>query len=120
MGKVYFIPRYIGALKYYEKLFPALRERGADPAFLLLEDGGMRAYSHARHLSHDARFLEIPLGKIPLVSHIVREKSIFGLFDRFLDEARPAVLVAEPRMGERERALFQKAATLKPEFRPTP
>ncbi len=109
MGAIYFLPRYIASLKYYEKLFPALLERGMAPAFLLFEDKGMVAHCKERGLPYDARFVSIPLGRVPLISHFTRERAIFRELDTFLDDARPGVLVSEPVVPHRARALFARA-----------
>lgn len=109
MNLIYFLPRYIGALKYYEKLFPALRARGMEPTFLLFEDVGMIAYCRERGLAYDARFALIPLGRTPLYSHVVREKQVFDQLDSFLGEAQPCCLVSEPSIPPRARALFSFA-----------
>lgn len=109
MKRIYFIPRYIGALKYYEKLFSALAERGCAPAFLLFEDGGMIEYCRARNLPYDDRFAREMLGHVPVLSHFLRERRIFNGLGNFLDETRPQTLVTEPSVGQRERALFALA-----------
>lgn len=109
MTRVSFIPRYIGALKYYEKLVPALRERGFSSEFVLLEDAGMRAYCDRRGLPFDARFLDVPLGRVPLYSHIAHERRLFRLFGDYLNDKMPSVIVSEPRVGGRELAFIGEA-----------
>ena len=104
---IYFIPRYIGALKYYEKLFPALRLSGFEPRFLLFEDKGMIAYCKERSLTCEVRFVRS--GKhIPFVTPLMWEARLRSQFDAFLGE-RPHALVTEPSVDQRTRALFKCA-----------
>ncbi len=88
-----------------------MRERGCDPAFLLFEDSGMVEYCRKRKLAFDARFALVPLGRVPLVSHFVRERAVFRMLNGFLDEVRPVALVGEPIVPQRVRALFERART---------
>ena len=57
MQTIYFLPRYIGELKYHEQLFPALRAAGFTPTFLLFDDLGMVAYCRSRALLVDTTFI---------------------------------------------------------------
>jgi hypothetical protein len=104
---IYFLPRYIGALKYYEKLFPILRLRGLEPTFLLFEDKGMRAYCRERMLPCDTRFVYTGM-HIPLLTPILRETRLLSAFGPFLDEA-PYAFVTEPGADQRARSLFKQA-----------
>ena len=106
---ILFIPRYIGALKYYEKLFPAIRERGFEPSFLFFEDKGMIAYCRERGLSHDARFVRSGI-HIPFVTPLLWERRLLYAFDAFLDEHVPHAFVTEPSADQRARSLFKAAA----------
>jgi len=104
---IYFIPRYIGALKYYEKLFPALRLRGFEPRFLLFEDKGMIAYCKERTLACEVRFVRSGT-HIPFFTPLMWEARLRSQFDGFLDE-QPHALVTEPSVDQRTRALFKSA-----------
>ncbi|HEY4521142.1 MAG TPA: hypothetical protein VJL57_01950 [Candidatus Paceibacterota bacterium] len=105
---IHFLPRYIGALKYYEKLFPALRERGFEPSFLFFEDKGMIDYCKERGLSFDARFVRRG-GHIPFITPLLWESKLLGLFEPFLQESQPYALVTEPSSDQRARSLFKVA-----------
>src|SRR3989338_5587459 len=105
---IHFLPRYIGALKYYEKLFPALRERGFEPSFLFFEDKGMIDYCKERGLSFDARFVRRG-GHIPFITPLLWESKLLGLFEPFLGESQPYALVTEPSSDQRARSLFKVA-----------
>lgn len=104
---IYFLPRYIGALKYYEKLFPVLRLRGFEPMFLLFEDKGMLAYCRERTLPCDSRFVYTGM-HIPFLTPILREMRLLSAFGPFLDEV-PYALVTEPGADQRARSLFKQA-----------
>lgn len=109
MSKIYFIPRYIASLKYYEKLFQGLREKGCEPQFLLFEDKGMAAYSRRRGLPCDTRFLVLQRGvHIPLYSPVARERRMIREFEKFLAE-RPHTLVTETTIPPLARLLFAHA-----------
>ena len=71
---IYFLPRYIGALKYYEKLFPDLIRRGFTPVFLLFDDKGMIEYCKSRACDYDDRFIEMGI-HIPFYTPLVRERA---------------------------------------------
>src|SRR3989344_9109066 len=105
---IYFLPRYIGALKYYEKIFPALKERGLEPAFLFFEDKGMIQYAKERGLSFDARFVRCG-AHIPFITPLLWESKLLGLFETFLQESQPYALVTEPSSDQRARSLFKVA-----------
>ena len=105
--RIYFIPRYIGALKYYEKLFPAIRERGFEPMFLFFEDSGMIEYCHARSIPCDTRFIQRGV-HIPFYSPLVHEAKLQTLLEAFLNE-HPYALVTEPGVDQRTRSLFKRA-----------
>lgn len=108
MKRIYFLPRYIAALKYYEKLFPALEKEGFTASFLLLEDLGMAAYCKERSLSCDTRFLSHTSIHIPFITPLIRELRLQKEFEAFIREA-PTALVTEPGIPEHIRTLFKKA-----------
>lgn len=105
--RIYFIPRYIGALKYYEKLFPAIRARGFEPMFLLFEDSGMIEYCQTRSIPCDTHFVQKG-PHIPFYSPFVHEMRLQALLKIFLGE-HPYALVTEPSVDQRTRSLFKCA-----------
>lgn len=106
---IYFLPRYVGSLKYYEKLFSELRERGFEPSFLFFEDKGMIDYCLERGLSHDAQFVRRGL-HIPFATPLLWERKLLHRFDAFLDVHAPYAFVTEPSADQRARSLFKVAA----------
>ena len=106
--RILFIPRYIGSLKYYEKLFPALRDRDFEPSFLFFEDKGMIRYCEERHIPFDSRFVRRG-AHIPFVTPILWERNLLRLFPPFLDGLRPYAFVTEPSADQRARSLFKEA-----------
>lgn len=107
--KVYFLPRYIASLKYYEKLFPSMEEKGFEPQFLLFEDKGMVAYCAQKNLPVDGRFLRRTSAHIPFVSPIREEWRIIKTFSVFIKNVSPHALVTEQRIPHIVRALFKEA-----------
>lgn len=107
--KVFFVVKYIGTLKYYEKLFPFLSEK-FDLTFLLLTDRGMVSYCQ----EEGHRFVQLPLRKrrrlpIPFLAH-VRDQSFFiDQVERFLDTEKPVRLVGVPSANFHGYALFDAA-----------
>src|SRR3989344_5145867 len=110
MQTIYFLPRYIGALKYYEQLFPALRAAGFAPTFLLFDDSGMVAYCRSRALPVDTTFImHTPRFHVPFVTPVRRDLARLNRIDSFLTEKKPHVLVCEPAVPQLIRALYKVA-----------
>lgn len=110
MKTIYFLPRYIGALKYYEQLFPALRTAGFTPAFLLFDDLGMVAYCRSRALLVDTTFImRSARFHMPFVTPVRRDLARLNRMDSFLAEKKPHALVCEPAVPQLTRALYKTA-----------
>ena len=113
MKTIYFLPRYIGALKYYEQLFPALRTAGFAPAFLLFDDAGMEAYCRSRALLVDATFImRSARFHMPFVTPVRRDLARLNRIDSFLAEKKPYALVCEPTIPHLARTLYKAARAL--------
>src|SRR3989344_6970517 len=97
MKTIYFLPRYIGALKYYEQLFPALCAAGFTPTFLLFDDLGMVAYCRSRALLVDTTFImHTARFHMPFVTPVRRDLARLSRINSFLAEKKPHALVGEP------------------------
>ncbi len=111
--KIFFIPRYIASLKYYEKLFPALCERFS-PFFLLFEDKGMVAYCRGHSIPFYDGFLKLKEGesstfRIPFLSHIQDHNAILRHITHFLDIQKPKRIISETALDFNTRSLFHEA-----------
>src|SRR3989344_7790078 len=113
MQTIYFLPRYIGALKYYEQLFPALRAAGFAPSFLLFDDLGMVEYCHKRELPMDETFIvRTARLHMPFVTPVRRDLARLNRIDSFLAEKKPYALVCEPTIPHLARKLYKAARAL--------
>ncbi len=107
---VYFIPRYIAALKYYERLFPLLREAGWEPAFLLFEDGGMVAHCAGRGVPVYTKLIpQEGTWMIPFISHVRAFERMRHDIRKFLDTEKPACIIAEVTVTDQVGMLLYEA-----------
>jgi len=111
MKTIYFLPRYIGALKYYEQLFPALRTAGFTPTFLLFDNLGMVAYCRSRALLVDTTFImHTARFHMPFVTPVRRDLARLSRINSFLAEKKPYALVCEPTIPHLARTLCKAAS----------
>ncbi|NOY35809.1 MAG: hypothetical protein GXP44_02730 [bacterium] len=114
--KIYFIVKYIAALKYYEKILPHLRNK-YEVGFLLLADRGMIGYCEEKSLKFHTLFLRDTANKtsklrVPFVSHIRDQNQFLKECDKFLASQKPAKLVSVLRINFPVQAIFAKANAL--------
>lgn len=103
--RLYILPRYIGSLKYFEKLVPDLHER-FDVSFLLLEDKGMCAYLRDKELSVIEDLLPRTDVRVPFVSHLRDHRRLVGNAHALFRATKPAVILTETTISQPMRTIF--------------
>ncbi len=107
MRTIFFVPRYIASLKYYERLFPLVRSLGREPSLVLFEDLGMRAYAEEKGLPY--QILSEASGRLPFVSHIRAFNRLRTRVRALLARERDALFITEGRLPDTMKMLVHEA-----------
>jgi len=96
--KIFFVPNYIGTLRYYEKLFPRLSGE-YECAFLFISPNPswrrvMVAYCEERHYRHETIDDSIGRWRVPFFTALRKHKILFKRCGQFLERERPAKIVS--------------------------